>query len=246
MAILYLCGAGNPEAVRLALRINQHQTRWEDIILLDDDAAKHGQSILGVTIAGRFAMLEQAEAQSAEVANLVARTTAKRWSARLKIEEYNLPFAPLIHPTVDLMGAEFGRDAIVYQHATIGAQASVGEASVVFMGAVVGHESRLDRCCIVASNAVINARVQVGEGVYVGTNATILPDVTVGPWATIAAGSVVMRDVPAGATVMGIPAKVLMKLNDKPTLRSFLTSTTGGETNGAPRTPRAGNLQRDR
>jgi hypothetical protein len=46
--------------------------------------------------------------------------------------------------------------------------------------------------------------------VYLGTNASILPDVKVGPWATIGANSAVIQNVPTGATVMGVPAQVLI------------------------------------
>jgi len=219
MPTLYLCGAGNPEGVRLALRINQEQARWDRIILLDDDAAKHGRSILGVEIAGPFAMLEQADAESAEVANLVARTTVRRWWARRKIEGYELPFAPLISPNVDLGGVTFGKDIVIYHYATVGPLVSVGDGSVIFMGAAIGHGCSLGRYCVVAPNAVVNARVQLEDGVYVGTNASILPEVRVGAWATVGAGSVVMRHVPAGATVMGVPAKTLITLNVKLKMR---------------------------
>lgn len=209
MTTLYLCGAGNAEAVRLALTINLNEARWERIILLDDDPAKHGQWILGVEIAGPFDLLGKAHANSAEVSNLVARSTARRGSAQRKIEPYGVPFATLIHPSVEIVGAEFGRGVIVYQNATVGPQASVGDASVIFMGAAVGHGSQLGRCCVVAPGAVVNARAELGDGVYVGTNATILPEIKVGPWATIAAGSVAMQDVPGGATVLGVPGRIL-------------------------------------
>jgi sugar O-acyltransferase (sialic acid O-acetyltransferase NeuD family) len=218
---LYLCGAGNSEGVRLALTINQKQARWDHIVILDDDPAKHGQAILGVEIAGPFRMLEQASAASAEAANLVARTTAKRWAARCKIEDYSLPFATLINPGVDITGAKLGQEIIAYQNATVGPQVSLGDASVVFMGGVVGHGSQLGRCCIVAPNAVINARARLGDGVYVGSNATVLPEVKVGPWATIGAGTVVTRDVPAGATVMGVPGKIILTLDLKLKMGAF-------------------------
>ena len=67
---------------------------------------------------------------------------------------------------------------------------------------------------------MINARVELGEGVYVGTNASILPDLTVGSWATIGANSAVIQDVPPGATVMGVPAQLLIpgSANDTSTL----------------------------
>jgi len=213
MSTLYICGAGNSETVRLAQRINREQARWDRIVILDDDARKHGQSILGATIEGPFRILAQAIGKQADVVNSVTRTTARRWSARRKILLYGLPFATLIDPGVDVAGAQLATDIIVYQHATIGPQVSIGAASAIFMGAIVGHESQLGRCCVVAANAVLNARVQMSDGVYVGSNASILPEVKVGAWATIAAGSMVMQNVPAGATVMGVPGKIVYRLS---------------------------------
>jgi len=219
MKTLYLCGAGNPEGVRLALTINRAQNRWERIIILDDDPSKHGQFILGVEIAASFTALEKVDPASSEVVNLVARTTRGRQSALRKIQAFGLPFAPLIDPDVDITWVEFGRDITVYRNASLCASAHVDEGSIVFGGAMVGHRCRLGRCCVVAPGAVINARVELGDGVYVGTNASILPDLKVGSWATIGSNSAVIQDVPAGATVMGVPAQLLIPgeqdLNDE-------------------------------
>ncbi len=221
MSTLYICGAGNPEGVRLALTVNQKQARWDRIVILDDDPTKHGKAILGIEIAGPFSMLEQANAESDEIANLVARTTAKRWSARCKIEDYGLPFATLVNPCVEVSGVEFGKDITVYQNSNIGPETCLGDASVVFMGGMVGHGSRLGQCCVVAPGGVINARVQVGDGVYVGSNAAILPDLKIGSWATIAAGSAVMQDVPVGATIMGVPGNLVLTLKQKLRMGAF-------------------------
>jgi sugar O-acyltransferase (sialic acid O-acetyltransferase NeuD family) len=216
MATLYLCGAGNAEGVRLALTINGKASRWERIVLLDDDPQKHGRLILGVEVVGTLNVLSRVNSRTAEVANLVARTAARRWSLRKKLEAYGLPFATLIHPDVEVSGVTFGRDIIVYQNANIGPEVSIREGSVVFMGAAVGHESRLDYGCIIAPHAVVNARVELGDGVYVGSNAAILPEVKVGPWATIGACTVAMRNVPAGATLLGVPGKIVCKLRQPP------------------------------
>lgn len=220
MRSLFLCGAGNSEGVRLALCINRARSRWERILLLDDDPDKHGRSLLGVEIVGGLELLAAADPARDEVASFVARTTARRAAVRVKLESYGLPFATLIHPSVDTLGAQLASDVIVYEHATISPEVRIGESSVVFMGAVVGHESTLGRGCVCAAGSVLNARVELGDGVYVGTNASILPEVRVGARSTIGANTVVIGAVPSDSTVIGVPGEVFEPRLAGPTLES--------------------------
>lgn len=66
MTPLYLCAAGNPEAVRLALEINEADRRWDHIVLPGGDPAKLGQNILEVPIVGGFAQVLKLPAVSSE------------------------------------------------------------------------------------------------------------------------------------------------------------------------------------
>jgi sugar O-acyltransferase (sialic acid O-acetyltransferase NeuD family) len=215
MKSLYFCGAGNSEGLRLAYKINEERSRWDRMFVLDDDASKHGKKVLGCEVIGGFEVLATADPETSEVVNLVARTTAGRHAVRARIAEFGIPFAQLVSPGVDTFGTDIARDVIVYHNSTVGPETVVGDGSVVFMGAVVGHEARVGTSCVMAANSVLNARVVLGEGVYVGTNATVLPEVKVGAWATIGAGSVVLEDVPDGATVMGVPAEIMISALDK-------------------------------
>lgn len=213
MRVLYLCGAGNSEGIRLALAVNEKKNRWDRIIMLDDDPAKHGRTLLGVIVEGGFEILAHPHGTYVEVANMIARSTSRRLCAQRKIESYGLPFARMVHPSVDVRGAELDDDVLVFQNAVIGPEVSIGKSSVVFMSAVIGHESHLGRYCVMAPGAIINARIHVGDGTYIGTNASVLPEVQIGDWAVIGAGTVAMRDVPAGATLMGVPGKIVWRVN---------------------------------
>jgi carbonic anhydrase/acetyltransferase-like protein (isoleucine patch superfamily) len=200
---LYLCGAGNPEGVRLALRLNEAADRWERILLLDDDPGKLGTGWLGVPVAGGFDLLGTVDPVRSQVASLVARTAVGRRGAAARIASFGVPWTDLVSPDVDLLGASVAPDFVAYRNAAIGPGSFISEGCVVFMGAAVGHESQLGAFSIVAANAVINARVTIGEGSYVGPNATVLPEIRIGEGAMIGAGAVVLDHVPPGSTVAG-------------------------------------------
>jgi len=53
------------------------------------------------------------------------------------------------------------------------------------------------------------ATTRIMEKAFVGVHCVILPGVTIGRNAIVGAGSVVTRDVPDGATVAGVPARVI-------------------------------------
>jgi acetyltransferase-like isoleucine patch superfamily enzyme len=52
---------------------------------------------------------------------------------------------------------------------------------------------------------------RVCQGASIGSGAAILCGVTIGAGALVGAGAVVTRDVPPGATVAGVPARLLRK-----------------------------------
>lgn len=56
------------------------------------------------------------------------------------------------------------------------------------------------------------APIHIGKNVWLGANVTILPGVTIGDGAVIGAGSVVTKDVPAEHIAVGVPAKIVKKV----------------------------------
>jgi serine O-acetyltransferase len=102
-----------------------------------------------------------------------------------------------IHP-----GAYIGR-RVVIDHGmgiVIGETAQVGDGCLLYKGVVLGGTSL----------ARTKRHPTLGEGVVVGSNACILGAIEIGERARIGSGSVVVRSVPAEATVVGVPARVIV------------------------------------
>lgn len=86
------------------------------------------------------------------------------------------------------------------------------------LGTVIGGYSVIGEDCTILQGVTLGeARFEeityprVGDRVILGAGAILLGEITVGDDATVAAGAVVLDDVPAGATVAGVPARVVSR-----------------------------------
>jgi len=57
-------------------------------------------------------------------------------------------------------------------------------------------------------------RITIKDNCFIGARAIIMPGVTIGPNSVVGAGAVVTKNVPPNSVVAGVPAKVMMSVND--------------------------------
>jgi serine O-acetyltransferase len=103
-----------------------------------------------------------------------------------------------IHP-----GAKIGRRVFI-DHGmgvVIGETSEIGDDTLIYKGVVLGGTS-LEKG---------KRHPTLGKNVVVGSNACILGPIKIGDGAKIGSGSVVIKDVPNGATVVGVPGKIVEK-----------------------------------
>lgn len=75
----------------------------------------------------------------------------------------------------------------------------------------VEHDCVIGDFVTFAPGAKVNGNVTIGDHVYIGSGAIIRQGLTIGAGAIVGMGAVVTRDVPPGVTVVGNPAKPLIK-----------------------------------
>ncbi len=79
--------------------------------------------------------------------------------------------------------------------------------------AIIGYDATV-LCHEFLQDEYRTGEVVIGRRAMVGAGVIVLPGVTIGEGARVAANSLVVEDVPAGATVAGVPAEVVSRVEN--------------------------------
>ena len=104
----------------------------------------------------------------------------------------------------------------IHPGATIGRRVFIDHG----MGVVIGETSEIGDDCLIYKGVVLGGTTlekkkrhpTLGNRVIVGSNSTILGAITIGEGARIGSNSVVVKSVPPGATVVGVPGRIVEAL----------------------------------
>lgn len=108
-------------------------------------------------------------------------------------------------------GNVIGRGVNILSNVVIETDNLIGDGCLIHVGSFISHDTEIGEFCEVSPFVKLLGNVKVGSLCSLGTGCVILPKVRIGDNVTVGAGAVVTKDVADNTTVVGIPAKPLVK-----------------------------------
>lgn len=206
MKDLVIIGAGGfgREVVALVNDINKAEPTWNFLGFIDDEATgttAEGDPIIGTT--EYLISMENKPFVSIAIANASVREALVD-----KCRANGIPFATLIHPTVE-MGpcVSIGEGCIVCKRNQFTTNISVGDFCILNENCATGHDTVFQDYVSVMSFGLFGGESVIGKGSYFGLRCTVINRIEIIGGCTFGAGCVVVKDVTEKGTYVGVPAK---------------------------------------
>jgi UDP-perosamine 4-acetyltransferase len=209
-------GLGAGGHAKVVLEILTAAGEVEVVGLLDPRRELWGTAVLGVPVLGDDSLLPvHYHAGVAHVFIGLGSASDTRPRRRLyeHASEQGFDVVAAVHPSASVSpSARIGLGATIFAGAVVNADTELGDNVIVNTNAVVEHDCRVGSHVHLASGAVVASGVRIGDGVHIGAGATVIQGVEVGDGAIVGAGAVVVGDVQARTVVVGVPARVLRRI----------------------------------
>ncbi len=192
--------------------INRATPTWTVAGFLDDSKAV-GTAVYGSPVLGGLTSAARLPPETTFV-NAIGSDRSYRKRADI-IHSLALPddrFATLVHPLAAVSTrAALGVGTCVNAGVVLAGNVRVGRHVWLGSNCTVGHDTVIGDFAMIAPAAVLSGSVLVCESTYVGAGACVRPGSKIGLKALVGMGAVVIGEVTAAKTVVGNPARVLVR-----------------------------------
>ena len=200
---------------RSLMPIAREHMATSDTIYFIDDAVTTEQQVNGYK-AVNYSIFKAIESDKKNVLIAIANSNIRQKLAeKLTNDGINI-WTVKSQSTVIMDNVIIGNGAALSPFVTIGANVIVGQCFHANLYSYVEHDCVIGDFVTFAPRVSCNGNVHIEDHAYIGTGAMLrqgTPDkpLIIGKGAIVGMGAVVTKDVPAGVTVVGNPARPLIK-----------------------------------
>ena len=208
--VIYGTGGLGRGILDLIEAINYAEDTWELIGFIDDDSSKN-ELVNNVPVLGGIEYLQKIKHPINVVLAFGNPEVKKSISYVLQKNKY-ISFPNLIHPNVYIpKHISMGIGNIISQGVALSANIKLGDFNLIHFNSSIGHDVTLNSYNSIYPLSAISGYVRIANQVIIGANTSVIPSKNIGSKVTTGAGSVVIKDVEDDTTVVGVPARPVIK-----------------------------------
>jgi len=211
---IYGGGGFARELAWLVQTCNEKSKIYQVVCFIDDNLESHNKILNDIPVMGLNETYKRFP--NASVIGGIG-TPQIRQRLMEKAAAMGFSFETIIHPRTEKSGwIKIDVGTVICAGNILTTNIVLGKHVQINLDCTVGHDVIIKDYATLAPGVHISGCIHLGERVYIGTGAVIIngtqeKPIIIGDDAIIGAGACVTKSVPAGETVVGVPAKPLIR-----------------------------------
>ena len=158
------------------------------------------------------------ELQASDRLHFITASGDNRARQRMAADALEAGLTPwsLRHPTTQVgLESELGAGSCLAPNVVLTRAVRLGRHCIANVGVTISHDCLIGDYVNLNPGVTICGDVEIGTGCYLGAGAVVIDKVSIGEWTVVGAGAVVTEPLPAHVLALGVPARVVKRLDSE-------------------------------